>query len=165
MQLRNQVEWALHCCTLLAALPPGRYLPTKDLAEFHDVPKEYLSKALQGLSQDGIVESALGPSGGYRLARSPSDVTFLDVVEAVEGKASSFVCTEIRRNGPCSPKGADAKKCFAKPCGVAQVMWSADRVWRARLAEVTLADVTQTLAESFPQNVIDNTIEWINERI
>ena len=35
MQLRNQVEWALHCCALLAGLEPGRHLAAKDLAAFH----------------------------------------------------------------------------------------------------------------------------------
>ena len=46
MQLKSQVEWALHCCAILAGLPANRYLATKVLAEFHGVPKEYLSKAL-----------------------------------------------------------------------------------------------------------------------
>src|SRR3954470_19160387 len=100
MILKNQNEWALHCCVLLAGLPPERYLSTKALAEFHAVPKEYLSKALQSLSQAGIVEGTLGPSGGYRLARKASDITFLDVVEAVEGRSSTFTCTEIRKNNP-----------------------------------------------------------------
>src|SRR6185312_16851466 len=96
MLLRNQVEWALHCCSVMAGLPPGRYVATKVLAEFHNVPKEYLSKALQSLSQAGLVESTLGPNGGYRLARAPSEITFLDIVEALEGTASTFACTEIR---------------------------------------------------------------------
>src|ERR1700743_331652 len=101
MILKNQIEWALHCCALLANVPAGRYLPTRDLAEFHGVPKEYLSKALQALSQAGLVEGTLGPAGGYRLARAPDAISFLDIVEAVEGKASTFVCTNIRRNNPC----------------------------------------------------------------
>src|ERR1700742_4595150 len=112
MILKNQVEWALHCCAMLAGLPEGRYLSTKALAEFHGVPKEYLSKALQSLSQAGLVISTLGPMGGYRLGRKASEITFLDIVEAVEGKSSSFVCTEIRKNNPCRP----AKFCDTKPC-------------------------------------------------
>ena len=40
MQLRGPAEWALHCCAVLAGLAPGRYLPTRDLADFHGVPKE-----------------------------------------------------------------------------------------------------------------------------
>ena len=96
MILKSQVEWALHCCAILAGLPAGRYLSTKALAEFHGLPKEYLSKALQSLSQAGLVDTTLGPSGGYRLARPPAELTFLEIVEAVEGKSRTFVCTNIR---------------------------------------------------------------------
>jgi Rrf2 family protein len=101
MILKSQVEWALHCCAILAGLPEGRYLSTKALAELHGLPKEYLSKALQSLSQASLVETTLGPSGGYRLAKPPSDINFLEIVEAVEGKARSFTCTNIRANNPC----------------------------------------------------------------
>ena len=76
MQLKNQVEWALHCCSILASAPEGGRLSTKDLAELHGVPKEYLSKALQALSAAGIVEGTLGPTGGYRLARPVAKISF-----------------------------------------------------------------------------------------
>ena len=47
------------------------------------------------------VEGTLGPTGGYRLAKDPAKVTFLDIVEAVEGRTSTFICTEVRKNNPC----------------------------------------------------------------
>ncbi len=160
MRLKSQVEWALHCCILLAGLPAGRYLATKTLAEFHGVPKEYLSKALQAVSQAGLVESTLGPSGGYRLARAPEAITFLDVVEAVEGKGPSFLCTEIRKNNPCRPAGY----CDDKPCGIARVMWEADRAWRETLAGVRLSDLLGTLESSLPAQQRADTAAWIAAR-
>jgi len=164
MQLRNQVEWALHCCSVLAALPPGHFLPTKDLAAFHGVPKDYLSKALQALSQAGIVEGTLGPSGGYRLARAPGQITFLDVVEAVEGKASTFVCTNIRRNIPCMT-AAEKRQCTpANPCAVARVMWAADQAWRGKLAAVSLADLGRTLEDDLSPALRQRTAAWLDER-
>jgi Rrf2 family protein len=160
MILKNQNEWALHCCALLAGLPPDKYLSTKAMAEFHDVPKEYLSKALQALSQAGLVESTLGPSGGYRLARKPSEITFLDIVEAVEGKGSTFVCTEIRKNNPCRP----AKFCDNKPCAVARVMWEADAAWRKKLRSVRLSDLAQTLVEDVPADILKKSAAWVLAR-
>lgn len=160
MQLKNQVEWALHCSAILGGLPAGRYLATKALAELHGVPKEYLSKALQGLSQAGLVESTLGPSGGYRLARPAAEISFLDIVEAVEGKARTFACTEIRRNNPCRPAGL----CDAKPCAIARVMWQADRAWRDTLGGVSLADLAVTLKDDIPAELREKTAEWIAER-
>jgi len=164
MQLRGPVEWALHCCAVLAGLAPGRYLPTRGLAEFHGVPKEYLSKALQALSQAGLVDGTLGPMGGYRLARAPGAITFLDIVEAVEGKASTFVCTNIRRNNPCLTGGEAKILCTdGKPCAIARVMWDADRAWRDSLRAVSLADLAKTLAVNLPAGVRRRAAAWVGE--
>lgn len=160
MILKSQVEWALHCCAILAGLPEGRYLSTKALAEFHGLPKEYLSKALQSLSQAGLVHTTLGPSGGYRLARSPEELTFLDIVEAVEGKTRTFACSEIRANNPCRPK--DHRD--SAPCAIARVMWGADEAWRQKLRSVTLAELGRSLAQEIPPALWQDTIDWVEDR-
>lgn len=160
MILKSQVEWALHCCAILAGLPEGRYLSTKALAELHGLPKEYLSKALQSLSQASLVDTTLGPSGGYRLARPSSEINFLDIVEAVEGKSRSFTCTNIRENNPCRPAGY----CDSKPCAVARVMWEADEAWRDTLRRVRLSDLVGTLSEEVPPDIWRDTFEWVLKR-
>jgi len=157
MILKNQVEWALHCASVLAALPPATYLSTKALSDFHGVPKEYLSKALQALSTAGLIEGTLGPKGGYRLAKSPNEVSFLDIVEAVEGKKSTFKCSEIRQNNPCLSTTAQ----FPKPCGIARVMWQADEAWRTHLKNTTLADLADSLKEEVPEEDLQNAGEWL----
>lgn len=157
MQLKSQVEWVLHCCAVLSMLPGRRYLSTKALAEFHGVPKEYLSKALQSVSQAGLVESTLGPSGGYRLAKPADEITFLDIVEAVEGPGLTFVCTEIRQNNPCR----SAEHCDKRKCPIARVMLQADKAWRDRLREVTLAQLGQTLQDELPEELMQASFEWI----
>ena len=160
MILKSQVEWALHCCAVLAGLPEGRYISTKALAEFHGLPKEYLSKALQSLSQAKLVESTLGPSGGYRLARPAAEVSFLDVVEAVEGNERSFVCSNIRANNPCRPEGF----CDTGPCAIARVMWEADTAWREKLRDVSLAALVETLEQEVPPAIWQSSGEWIRNR-
>lgn len=161
MVLRNQVEWALHCCSVLSTLPPGEYLSTKALAEFHGVPKEYLSKGLQGLAEAKVIEGTLGPKGGYRLAREPHQISFLDIVEAVEGKSHSFRCTEIRGNNPCLGK---AERKFDSVCAVAQVMYQADEAWRAKLRSVTLRDLGKAVAASMPAEILERSGEWLRSR-
>ena len=160
MILKSQVEWALHCCAILAGLPEGRYLSTKALAELHGLPKEYLSKALQSLSQAGLVDTTLGPSGGYRLAKPPTEINFLDIVEAVEGNARTFVCNNIRENNPCLAKNHRARGA----CAVARVMWEADEAWRQKLRSVTLSDLVQTLSEETPAKLWKDTFEWVLDR-
>jgi Rrf2 family protein len=157
MILRNQVEWAIHCCSILASLPEEGYLATKDLAEFHGVPKEYLSKALQALSQAGIVDTTLGPRGGYRLAKSPKEISFLDIVEAIEGRRSTFECTEIRKNNPCrSPKSRDSG-----PCAIARVMYRADQAWRDELSKMKLSDLQRELLRDLPKDLLVQVGGWI----
>jgi Rrf2 family protein len=160
MVLKSQVEWALHCCAILAGLPPGRYLSTRALAEFHGVPKEYLSKALQSLSQAKLVDATLGPTGGYRLARPPAELSFLEIVEAVEGRAPTFVCTNIRTNNPCRPQGY----CESGPCAVARIMGEADEAWRAKLRSVKLSDLVETLSREIPPALWKSSFEWVLDR-
>lgn len=160
MVLKSQVEWALHCCAVLSGLPEGKYLATKFLAEFHGIPKEYLSKALQGLSQAGLIEATLGPTGGYRLAKKPSEITFLDIVEAVDESRATFVCTEIRKNIPCRP----AKMKDTKVCGIARVMYGADEAWRAHLRGVRLSDMLAGMEKDLPKGYLDASGKWVADR-
>lgn len=160
MILGSQVEWALHSCLMLAGLPENAFVATKHLAEFHGVPKEYLSKALQALSLAGLVIGTLGPRGGYRLARPAGDITFLDIVEAIEGRRSTFECTEIRRNNPC--RGPQEKP--KSICSIASVMYQADEAWRRELRAVTLAQVAAELEKKLPASMKRAMAEWFQER-
>lgn len=159
MQLRSQVEWALHVCAVLAGLPEGARVSTRALAEMHGVPKEYLSKALQALARAGLIEGSLGPRGGYRLARPAAEITFLDMVEAVEGRRRTFQCAEIRRNNPC--RRADHVDCG--PCPIARVMAKADAAWRAALAEESLDALVAALGAEVDRDLLARTAAWLLE--
>ncbi len=160
MQLGNQVEWALHCCAILASLPDGVTVNAQTLAEFHGVPKPYLAKALQRLADHGVVETSLGPRGGYRLARPPGEITFLDIVEAVEGERRSFICTEIRKRNPCGYDDSSP----SPPCTIARVMYRADAAWRKELGSVTLADHHKDLMAALPIETVERDGEWLRRR-
>lgn len=155
MLLRNQVEWALHCCAILAQYPE-HYMPTKDLAEFHGVPKEYLSKALQALAQAKLIEGTLGPNGGYRLSRDPQQISFLEVVEAIEGKRGTFLCTSIINNNPCLRKGEKS----TEVCDVARVMYQADEAWRKELRSVSMAELVQRVVAKLPAEQLERSRQW-----
>lgn len=159
MHLGEGVEWALHCCTLLAVLPNDQTLPASRLAEFHGVPGAYLAKHLQALSQAGIVEAVPGRRGGYRLDRPAAEITLLEVVEAVEGAAGSFRCTEIRRRGPMASPASE----YRAPCSIAVVMQRADDAWRAELARQTLATLLGELSASISPVTVRKAAAWIQE--
>jgi Rrf2 family protein len=159
MRLSQGVEWALHCCSILAAVPPANVVPSARLAELHDVPPAYLAKQLQALSVAGIVESLPGPRGGYRLARAARDITVLDVVLAVEGDEPAFTCTEIRQCGP----GACAPSAYRGPCGIARIMWDAEDAWRAELARHTIADLLDGALRNTPPSQLAAGAAFIQE--
>lgn len=139
------VEWALHACLELMWARPD-HVGGARLAELRELPAPYLNKQLQALVRSGILTSTSGPRGGFTLARSPEQITFLDVVEAVEGSQGAFTCAEIRQRGPLAAKPEDCQA----PCRIAAVMYRAENAWRRELARVTLEDLAADLDRSLP---------------
>jgi Rrf2 family protein len=149
------VEWALHSSVVLTAAE--RPVPAARLAELHDVSASYLAKQMQALSRAGLVESVQGHAGGYVLTRSPSDITILDVVEAVDGPGPAFICTEIRRRGPMS---LPADACTA-PCAISRAMLSADQAWREALRAVTVADLAHSVTGDYGPGTLNDIRSWL----
>lgn len=139
-------EWGLHCATTLAQLDPGAAASAAQLARYYDLPGAYLAKQLQALVKAGVLAATTGPRGGFRLARPASEITLLQIVEAVDGASSPYECREIRRRG----RGAlPAEEC-RQPCVLAEKMAEAHEAWRHSLEGVTLADILATLPPSAP---------------
>jgi Rrf2 family protein len=81
--ISQTVEYSLRAAVALAqsgATP----CTAQRLSEITDVPRPYLAKVMQELVRTGIVKSRRGLHGGFELARSPTDLTIWDIVEAVE---------------------------------------------------------------------------------
>ena len=159
MKLSDGVEWAVHCCLVLAALPRGSALPAARLAEFHGVPAAYLAKHLQALSRAGIVDTEPGQRGGYRLARPPAEITLWDVVSAVEGVEPAFRCTEIRRRGPA----AVGDRHYTTACAVTRAMQRAEAAWRDELRATSIADVVAEMAQHIHPRSAEKAMTWFRE--
>ena len=80
--LSKTAEYALRAVVCLAR-DRQQSEPADRLAELTKVPRRYLNKVLQDLARTQLVVSRSGPGGGYSLARSPDDITILDVINAV----------------------------------------------------------------------------------
>jgi Rrf2 family nitric oxide-sensitive transcriptional repressor len=81
--LSQTVEYALRAVVYLAGKSPHS-CTTEDMAATTRVPRAYLSKVLQSLCRAGLVNSQRGLRGGMTLAKSPAEITILEVVNAVE---------------------------------------------------------------------------------
>lgn len=137
MKLPQSVEWALHCCWLLAQARAGTALPRRRFAEFFELPEPYLAKVLQQLVAGAILVSVPGVRGGFRLARDADRITALQIVQAVAQEGELFHCSELRQRGPV---GLAVEQCRT-PCGIAQVMHRAEIAWRHELAKTSVADM------------------------
>lgn len=139
MKLSEGVEWGLHCALLVAQAPAGVALSRRVLAEHYALPDSYLAKHLQALTRAGLLTATPGPNGGFRLARPASEITVLDVVDAIEGAANPFICQEIRRHGSGAARPEECKR----PCAIASVMASAHHAWRESLRAVTIEQLVE----------------------
>lgn len=146
MKLPTSTEWVLHCATTVAQLEPGATASAGQLAEYYDLPAAYLAKQLQLLARAGVLSATTGPRGGFRLARPASEITLLEIVEAIGGAFSPYECREIRQRGTGSLPAEDCRD----TCILAQKMADAHDAWRRSLAGVSLADILGTLPASAP---------------
>lgn len=92
MKFSKATNYALHTMLFLAASPQNKLIGVQPLAERQEVSPTYLSKILTKLVKAGMIESTSGAHGGYRLKRNWEEISFLDVIHAIEGTASLFEC-------------------------------------------------------------------------
>ena len=137
MKLSQGVEWGLHCATLIAQAPDGAALSRRVLAAHYGLPEAILAKHLQALVRASLLTATPGPSGGFRLARPADRITTLDILEAIDGNASPFLCQEIRQRGTAA---VPPEEC-TRPCAISAVMARAHEAWRNSLREVTVDDL------------------------
>ena len=86
MRISARADYALRAALELAAAPISAGPVTADvLAERHEIPRAFLDAIMCDLRSASLVTSRRGPSGGYRLARPPGEISLGDVLRAVEG--------------------------------------------------------------------------------
>jgi Rrf2 family protein len=94
LQISRKIDYGLRAMIHLSGLPAGKIVPLQDLATTLHIPREFLAKILKVLTARGLVRSARGVHGGYQLARPPAAISFLEVIEAVEGPVQLNVCLD-----------------------------------------------------------------------
>jgi len=135
--LSQTVEYALRAVVYLADQHSSP-LTTEQIARRTRVPKAYLSKILQNLVRAELVHSQRGLGGGMTLARSPDEITILDVVNAVE---------PITRIRSC-PLGLTTHG--ARLCPLHRRLDNALALVEKAFAETTLSDVLVEPSRSTP---------------
>jgi FeS assembly SUF system regulator len=79
------------------------------LADKTGLPLPTVQKLVSKLSAAGLIESARGTGGGFRLARPPATITLADIVEAIEGPIAMTACLENGRHDCCIEESCRVK--------------------------------------------------------
>ena len=131
MELNTRGRYAVMAMADLAKFGAQGALPLPAIAERQQISLAYLEQLFLKLRRAGLVESARGRSGGYRLGRPANAISVADVMAAVEED------TRMTRCG-----GEAAKPCLPGQRCLTHGLWDAlgDQI-ASFLANVTLQDV------------------------
>lgn len=160
MQFSVGVEYAFHSLFYLIGLPEGKNVGIKDLARFNRLTETYLSKIFTKLRKSGIVRSVPGVNGGYELAKNAAEISFWDVIEAIEGPSHLFQCAEIRRNNVLvEDPGIYSSAC---PCLIKVVITEGEEQMRNHLRGKTLAWLHETVSKDFSADKKSAITQWFS---
>jgi len=101
----KKCEYGLQAVLYLAAKENGEIISAEDIAKKLSIPKEFVSKILQSLTDSGIIFSKKGKSGGFALAKDPKTIRLIDIVAAIDGLGLFNSCVlgfpNCNPNHPC----------------------------------------------------------------
>jgi len=82
--LSKTAQYALRAIVYIAGQDPDRPILAKEIAAYTGVPGHYLSRILRDAVRAGLLESARGVGGGFRLARPANRIKLYDVLAAFD---------------------------------------------------------------------------------
>lgn len=127
LRMSRLTDYGIVLLTHLAS-DPHRLHNARELAEAAQLPLPVVSKILKVLTREGFLTSSRGVKGGYSLARLASDVSVVDVIDALEGPIALTQCG----TGSCEREAR---------CRVRAPWQRINRVVRKSLEDVRLSDL------------------------
>lgn len=88
-------DYGLRAVIYLACQPDGKITFVNEIARDQLIPVNFLFKILRKMVKAGVVKSYRGPHGGYVLAKQASEITFLEIIEAIDGPLVANRCLSV----------------------------------------------------------------------
>jgi Rrf2 family protein len=98
MKLTRAANYALQAVAYIASLKKDVPTASHIIARERGISEKFLLKVLKPLVSAQVLRSVKGPNGGYRLAKPATEISLLEIVEAVEGPIRGIVPGEQHRN-------------------------------------------------------------------
>jgi Rrf2 family protein len=139
MKISAQEEYGLRCLLHLAGAEGGHSLTIPEIAAAEGLSVPYVGKLLGVLRQNGLIESVRGRTGGYRLAKSATEIS-LGTVMMVLGEPL-FDDPGFCQKHP----GTEHDNCVHLGSCTLRALWLTLELWMRRaLDQITLADLLQS---------------------
>ena len=94
MKISTKGRYALRLMLDLAMHHDGSFIPLKAVSQRQNISDKYLEQIVHLLSKGGLVQSARGAQGGYRLTREPALYSVGEILRLVEGSLVPVACLE-----------------------------------------------------------------------
>jgi Rrf2 family protein len=105
LSLTQTAEYALRAMSCLALGTGDARMRANDLAVKSGVPLPYLWKIMRRLVSAGLADSSKGHGGGFRLARAPAEIAYLDILQVMGYETGLDSCVfgwgRCRSDRPC----------------------------------------------------------------
>jgi Rrf2 family transcriptional regulator, iron-sulfur cluster assembly transcription factor len=126
--VKQNTDYALRAMIDLAANYKDKAaVSVRTIAVREDISYQFACKILQKLQGAGLVQSSMGPKGGYSLAKPPKRINLLEVLSAMQGPLSVNSCV-------IGPKGCPR----TKACAASKKMNELQKYMEKFMADVTL---------------------------
>lgn len=141
LKLSKLTDYAVVVLVRLSHGEPCQTAP--GIALVTGVPEPTVAKVLKALAAVHLVISQRGARGGYRLARSLSDISVAEVVTVIDGPIALTACVE----------GSGAWCEVEHHCPVRGRWDPVNAAVRAALSAISLADLDRSVPRAFPPNM------------
>ncbi|OGN91150.1 MAG: hypothetical protein A2158_05455 [Chloroflexi bacterium RBG_13_46_14] len=94
MKLSTKARYGTRALLEIALHEGNSLIQLKDVAENQQISLPYLEQLMRPLVAGGYVISTTGPKGGVLLARNPSDIKMIDIIQLYEGSIALVSCVD-----------------------------------------------------------------------
>jgi Rrf2 family protein len=107
--VRRNTDYAIRAMVVLAANEVNEPISSRTISQQQGIPYQLTCKLMQKLSRKKLVKSCMGPQGGFVLTRMPSQISLLEIIEAIQNPLSINKCLLAKSKCP------RAKICTIRP--------------------------------------------------
>lgn len=125
----------------------GTLQSAAELAADTQLPLPTVSKLLKKLTTAGLVRSTRGANGGYKIDRPTTEISAVDVLDALEGPVAITECAQ-----------SDSHCRLESVCSVGTSWQHINQAIRHALSEISLADLTDSDPNAHPFTGFSETV-------